>query len=263
MGGVVYPETYVDAGKFKGIDARGIGVVVRPRVVGQDFCEGLALVRRQLPLHGLGDVDGEWRLLCRFLGKAVQRIGVGVGERQVGLDVVYGRSAEHVGTADVDDGTLRRIQFDALNPYARQPDGIWPERRAGGEDSHAAVAAQPRRTYGGRPAFAVGFGEIPNDPEVAEAFQTPQCGRVAVGWGEDDGAAEAFDEAALARYAELRAEVGEDVGDGVHGCGGCGAGCRVRAGGCGGGGGEYAKRRLQPLTPMCAEWGGCNRLLSN
>lgn len=87
MGGVVYPETYVDAGKFKGIDARGIGVVVRPRVVGQDFCEGLALVRRQLPLHGFGDADGEWRLLRRFLGKAVQRVGVGVGERQVGLDV--------------------------------------------------------------------------------------------------------------------------------------------------------------------------------
>ena len=62
----------------------------------------------------------------------------------------------------------------------------------------------------------MGFGKVPDNPKVGEAFKSAQGIGIAVGRGEDYGALEACHKAALAGNAEFGVEIGEDVGDGVH-----------------------------------------------
>ena len=136
-----------------------------------------------------------------------------IGNGEIRLDVEEGSAVEHVGTADVDDGSVRRVGLNAFNRPARQSDGIGAEWRTSGKDSQSDVAPQARRPHRRRPSLTVRFREVPDEPEMREAFQSAECIGIAVGRGKDDASPQRADESALTWNAEFRGKVCAEMGD--------------------------------------------------
>ena len=159
-----------------------------------------------------------------------------VGERDIGLDVVDGRTVAQVGAENVDDGAFFR-QLDTLELDAGEADGIRPERTARRKDAYTLRAAQTRRSHRARPvvvssALVLGRGiacdirrcsarrpilEPPDQPQVGEGIE-PRNGGIARELGlEDDPPLEMGRQKAVARNAELLRQVGMDMRDRFHG----------------------------------------------
>ena len=72
----------------------------------------------------------------RFVDETARRIGVAVGEGDIGFDVEDGRSVAQVGAEHMNNraviGELDAIDFDA-----GQPNGVGAEWASGCEHSHA------------------------------------------------------------------------------------------------------------------------------
>ena len=58
------------AGKFEGIYAVGIGMIVRPGIFCQDFCQCFVPVGRKLLEYGVGNLHLQGFLLCCPFGKS-------------------------------------------------------------------------------------------------------------------------------------------------------------------------------------------------
>ena len=178
----------------------------------------------QALLLGGGDAGPEGRVAFDVevvhLGlarEALGGVGVAVGVGNIGLDVVDGGAVHEVGSPHDEDGAHVGTNLDFFQLDAGQAQRIGPEGRAGGENAHAGVAAEAGRADRGRPGVPHGPGELPDQPDVAEIFQTADGVRVAVLGGEDNFAPQAVHKAALARDAELGGKGGVDVGDDLQG----------------------------------------------
>ena len=145
--------------------------------------------------------------------EAAPCVGVAVGVGQIGFDI-QNRSAVHeVGAAYMQNGPQRGVRFDSLQAHGGQADGVGPKRRPRGKYAHAPVAAQLGRPYRGRPVPAHALGKLPDQPQMAEAFQPPKGVRIAVFRLEHHARRQAVHQPALARDAEFRAKIAADARD--------------------------------------------------
>ena len=120
-----------------------------PRVLAQHLDKAQKFRGRHLSLQAFRKIHVQLAPRHR-VDEAARRIGVAVGEKNVGLDVEDGRAVAQIGSEHVDDGTgvgkLHAIDF-----HARKPDGVRAKRTTGGEHAHALRVAEPRRAHRGRP----------------------------------------------------------------------------------------------------------------
>lgn len=94
-------------------------------------------------------------MLAGLIGVASERFRMTVGEGKIRFDVEDRCAVHQVGTFDVDDGAVGRIELNPADLDRGEADGVGAEGRAGGKDSHAHVAAETRGTDGGGPGEGV------------------------------------------------------------------------------------------------------------
>ena len=157
-------------GKLEGVGAGGVVLVVGTGVVGEDGAEGVLLLGGEDGEKGFGIVDGEGRLLLRLGGETTGGVGMGVGEGEVGFDVVDRGAVHKVGAGDVEDRALGCGEVYLGETHRGETDGIGAERRACGEDAHTPVTAETGRTDGGMPLFGMGLREVPEKPDMGETL---------------------------------------------------------------------------------------------
>ena len=140
------------------IDAVWLVLAARAaRVLAKDLDQAEELCGRDHILQCLRKLNIE--LLPRsILDPASGRIRVAVRKRNVGLDVVDGRTVAQVGPQHMDDGAIVG-ELDTIKLDAGEPDGIRAKRTARGKHSHTFGSAQTRRAHGFRP-FCVGAGPV-------------------------------------------------------------------------------------------------------
>ena len=144
-------------------------------------------------------------------------MAVGIGK--VRLDIVKRRAVHQVCACHRERGCIRAVIVNAAEPHGGQTDRVGTEGRTRGEHTHRGIPAEARRTHHGLPlpVAAQCRGKLPQQPEVREALQPPQCIRVTVGRFKDNPRLQIGDAPALARNAELFREVRPDVRNGTHG----------------------------------------------
>ena len=157
-------------GKLEGVGAGGVVLVVGTGVVGEDGAEGVLLFGGEDGEEGFGIVDGEGRLLLRLGGETTGGVGMGVGEGEVGLNVVDGGAVHKVGAGDVEDRAPGCGEVYLGETHGRETDGVGTERGACGEDAHTPVTAETGRADSGMPLFGVGLGEVPEKPDMGKAL---------------------------------------------------------------------------------------------
>ena len=94
---------------------------------------------------------------------------------QIGFYIKDRRTVHEIRPGNQKDLPVLRMFFDAQQPHRGQADGVGPEGRAAGEDSHPAVSPQTGRPHGRRPIFADGFRKFPDQPDMGKLFQPPQA----------------------------------------------------------------------------------------
>ena len=155
-------------------------------------------------------------LHLHLTGEAFGRLRMAVGIGNIGLDVKNRRPVHEVCPCDVEHRPARISEINALEPHARQADGVRPERGARGEHAHAHIAAQSRRSHGRRPGSINVFGKLPDQPDVRVAVQPPHSLTAAEFRLKDDLGLQAFDDAALTWDAEFGGKITVDVCDRSH-----------------------------------------------
>ena len=148
------------------IDACGVILVGRTRVLGKNLADVVprAIVLPNGGEQGVGQRDIKMVVSCG-LGKAIARVRPGIGETEIGFDVVDGGTIEEVRSADDEHGPAVGCVLDAQQFDAGEPDRVGSERRACGEDAHAAVASEPWWSDSGTPCVGIiGGGDAVEAP---------------------------------------------------------------------------------------------------
>ena len=209
------------------------------------------------------------------LHPAVAGPRLGVGEGQVGLDVVDGRAVHHVGPHHEELGAARAVVVGGVGLHAGEPHAgeckvVGAKARPRGEHAHAPRAAQAGRAHGGRPlAAAVVLREVPDEPHVVERLQAAHRVGVAELRLELHHALQRVHQARLAGHAELHGVGRADAGDGADEVGlrglvflheavapgwragrGGSCGCTARAGVC--------RARVFDRVPACVRERHCS-----
>ena len=203
---------YLVGCKRNNITARGVAMVGRTGVAGQDFDQRLT--------QGLGQ-KGEERLGAFYpdlmagkgVDKAAADLGMAVGKGNVGLDVEDGRAVHEVGPLDMEHGSVGGMEVDGEESYGRESERIGTEGRPGGPHTYSLVASQARGTYGRRPLLAHILGELPDEPQVVEPLDASQGLGIAVFGFKDDGGRQLFYHITLSWNTELGGKERADVSD--------------------------------------------------
>ena len=230
----VYGEGDVEPGECHAVHAFGLVLAAgAARVLAQHLDDPGDLVGGHARAQLFGEVDVQ--LAPRVLvSPAPVRVGMAIGEGDVGLDVEDGRAVAQVGAAHVDDGAFRRA-LDALELHAAQTQGIRAEGAARGEHADALRAAKPRRAHGrrpfrrrarlaglagsagfagnaiggrvlgdvGRPAAGLAVLELPQEPQVRELVESRDGGVLGVFRLENDTPLQMRGDKTVARDAEF------------------------------------------------------------
>ena len=200
------------------VDARGVGVIARPRVLRQKLRRAGALVRRETRKQRGREVHRQPLVLHRLAEPAAgvrPRVGIG----QVGLDVQQRRAALHIHARNVQHRPVARVRLDRLQLHAGQADGIRPVGRPRGEHAHPPVAAQTRRPYRRRPAPVRGRRKQPEQPDMRNRLQPAERFAHAVFRLKHDPPRQRRTGRALAGQTEFCWEVRIDAPDGAEGNG--------------------------------------------
>ena len=163
----VHNKMNFQAGKFHSVDSFGVmlvggaGVILQnaPQTVPFSVRNGSPQLRRAV----------DFQLVHLGLGREAGRgIRVAVGVWDIRFDVVDGGAVHQVGPAHQQHRANVRPVLDALQFYAGKPQGVGPERRAGGEHAHAGIAAQTGRSDRGGPVVPHCARKLPDQPDMAE-----------------------------------------------------------------------------------------------
>ena len=185
-------------------------------VGGQHLDERRALVLWEL-FPQLGREKNLQRLQLQPVGESPGGLRVAVGVGKVGLDVQNRRAVHQICPRHTQHMPVLGMLLNSQKPHRGQPDGIWPEGRAGGKDADAAVSSQLWRAHGGGPGIAYGLGKLPDQPQMGKLLQPTQRKRVPVFRLEDNQRLQRIDQAALARDTKLGGKVCVDAGNDFDG----------------------------------------------
>ena len=113
------------------------------------------------------------------------------------------------------------MHFQMVKFYAGQSDGIGAKGCPGGENAHAAVAAQAGRVDRGGPGIPLCLGKFPDQPKMGKSIDTAKCRRVPVFGLKNNGGLQLVCDAALAGNTKFCGKICMDMCNDFHGGGGC------------------------------------------
>ena len=151
------------------VQAVGVVLVGRPRVVGKALLQACPFFLGDFGEKLLGKAYAEGVSLVRFR-ITCRGFRMAIGEGQVGLDIENGSSVQQVRSRNDEDIALVGSVFYAYKLYAGQAYGVGAKGGTAGENAHAGIAAEPRRTDGGRPFLSVRSREIEQQPKMGKAL---------------------------------------------------------------------------------------------
>ena len=151
--------------------------------------------------------------LLGLAGKAPRRLGAAVRVGEIGLHIIDGSAVHQVGPRYPERRPPLGMLLDPLQPDAGQANGVGAEGRTGGKHPHAGIPPKARGAHRRGPVFPHRLGELPDEPEVRKALQSPQGVRVTVLRLKDHRGAQLLHQAALPRDAEFCGKIAVDPGD--------------------------------------------------
>lgn len=122
---ILHAKLYVHVRIIQFIYTLCIVLVCRSRILGKDLLDSA--------LSGFGYIspigaDDRQSVVARLFGKAVARIGMGVGETEIGFDIVDRCAIEQVSSTDNEYESLVGGWLDTQQAYAGEAESVGTER---------------------------------------------------------------------------------------------------------------------------------------
>ena len=175
-------------------------------ILGERLHESRALLLRDFLQENVWKDDHQGLRAAAFLER-VGRVGMAVGVRKIGLDIINGGPVGQVRAGDIENGTVLCMEVHFYELYAGKTDRVRAEGRTRREDPHARFAAELRGRDGGRKFPVFNAIEVPDEPEVAPAVDAAQKVGVPLGGLEDDFGNQGAGQTGLPRDAEFGGEI--------------------------------------------------------
>ena len=146
-----HAEFYLQPRKRHTVNAVGFVLIGGTGIVRETFDQARALLLGYGFQKLFGEIHRQFFVFV-FVGVSAHGVYFTVGKGEIRFDIEHGRAVQKIRARnDQFDSVFRAL--DALQLHAGKPDMIGAERGAAGENAHALIPAEARRTDGRRPAL--------------------------------------------------------------------------------------------------------------
>ena len=185
-------------------------------VLGKRLDEARALVCGDFLQERVREDNFQGLCAAAFLER-IGRVGMAVGIRKIGLNIIDWGLICKVRAGNIENGTVLCMEVHFYELHAGKTDRVRAERRARREDPYARFTAELRGRNGGRKFPVFNAVKVPEEPQMAPAVDAAQKVGVPVGWLEDDFGKQGAGQTGLARDTEFGREIRVNAGNVVHG----------------------------------------------